>query len=79
MSLKIEQATATVGLVELGLSAITFRKNITAAADVINNYKEQLEALIADKEAENKRIDALFESAITLDGVQSSPNTVFVK
>jgi hypothetical protein len=79
VSLKIDQATATVGLVELGLSAITFRKNITAAADVINNYKEQLEALIADKEAENERIDALLRSAITLDGVQSTPYSIFVK
>ena len=79
VTLKLEQASATVGLVELGLNALSFRKNITAAADVINNYKEQLEALIADKTAENERIDALLQSAITLDGVQSTPNSVFVK
>lgn len=79
VTLKIEQASANLSLPELGFAAVRYGKIIKTAASVIDMYKEQLETLIADKEAENQRIDALLRAAITLDGVPSKTNAVFVR
>ena len=79
MLLKVDQATANLALPSLGLGALSAGKLIKQAAAMLDAYKEQLEALIAEKQQENKLIASLEEGALNIDGTPSTDSRIFIK
>lgn len=77
--LKIAQVGAVAGLLELGLGALTYRKLISQAGEMINAYREQLDALIKEKETEIALIESLINDSLDIDGAKSDSTRIFVK
>ena len=77
--LKVDQTAANIALPSLGFGAISGGKLIKQAAEMLDAYKEQLEALIGEKQQENKLIDALAGSALNIDGTPSTGSRIFTQ
>lgn len=76
--LGISKGTANLGLVELGLRGIEYRKHIKNFEKVTKAYKERLDKIVEEKEAENKLIESMIQYGLTVDGRASDDNTIFV-
>ncbi len=77
--LKIAQVGAGAGLLELGLGAFAYSKLISQAGEMVNAYREQLDALIKEKEAEIALIESLINASLDIDGAKSDSARIFVK
>ena len=76
--LGISKGTANLGLVELGLRGIEYRKYIKNFEKVTKAYKERLDKIVEEKEAENKLIESMIQYGLTVDGRASDDNVIFV-
>ncbi len=77
--LKIAQVGAGAGLIELGLGALTYRKLISQAGEMVAAYRGQLDELIKEKEAEIALIESMINASLDIDGAKSDSTRIFVK
>ncbi len=78
-TLNMNKLNANLALVNLGLDGITYRKHIKAASKVADAYKAQLQTLKKEKEAEIELLNNLVSCGLTVDGIPSDDNKVFVR
>ena len=79
LSLKAGQAAANLALPSLGLGAISYGKQIKQAGTMMKIYREQLNALIDEKKAENDMLDELRKKALSIDGAMSTATLIFAE
>jgi len=73
------KVNANLGLVELGLKAIEYRKHIKQLDKVIDTYKAQLNQLQEEKEKEIEILRQLQADGLSVDGKVSNDGIVYVK
>ncbi len=72
----IKYASATVGLLDLGLGAISYRKVLRQANVVLKECKEILAILYDEKLEEARWLQALVDMAVDIDGKSSTDRTI---
>ena len=77
--LKIAKVGASAGLMELGFGAFSYGKLISQAGEMVNAYREQLDALIKEKEDEIALIESLINASLDIGGAKSDSARIFVK
>lgn len=78
-TLGLSKVNANLGLVSLGLDGFKYRKFIKEASKVTDTYKQQLQTLKKNKQAEIELLNSLTASGVTVDGIASDDNRVFVR
>lgn len=78
-TLALGKVNANIGLVELGLKAIEYRKYIKQLDKVIDTYKAQLNQLQEEKKKEIEILRQLQADGLSVDGKVSNDGIVYVK
>lgn len=73
------KANASLDLPSLGFRAFEYGKHIKAASRMISAYKTQLEIFRKDRELEIELLKTLLANGVTVDGVQSDDENVFIR
>lgn len=73
------KANASLDLPSLGFRAFEYGKHIKAASKMISAYKTQLEIFRKDRELEIELLKTLLANGVTVDGVQSDDENVFIR
>lgn len=75
--LSISQASAMLGLPELALKALSYGKMVRAGNKVVTECRKLVDLMIDEKQTEAAFLEQLINSAIDIDGKQSSEKTIF--
>ncbi len=76
-NLSLLQANATLGLPELGLNALAYGKLLKQGGKVLKECNSLVNLMYEEKLAETQFLEAILNTAIDIDGKQSTENTIF--
>ena len=71
------QASATLGLAELGLKALAYGKQLKQGGKVLKECKELVDRMHAEKLAQAQFLESALNNALDIDGKQSTERTIF--